>query len=88
MRLLRISFERDLKESAVRNSAPLLPSDLLGISDEDGVVQDFADYIFKTRRPDGIAVTLLRATVKALVSGLVHHALTDVNTVVFSLLSQ
>lgn len=88
MRLLRLPLGRDLKESAVRNSAPLLPSDVFGVTDDDDVMQDFADYLFKTRRSDSLHAVLIRAGAKALLSGLVHHALSDTNTVVLSLLSQ
>ena len=88
MRLLRLPLGRDLRESVVRNSAPLLPSDVFGVTDDDDVMQDFADYLFKTRRSDSLHAILIRAAAKALLSGLVHHALSDTNTVVLSLLSQ
>ena len=88
MRLLRFSLARDLKESVVRNSAPILPGDVLGVSDDDDVMQDFADYLFRTRRADNVQAVVLRAAAKALLSGLVHHALSDTNSVVLSLLGQ
>ena len=71
----------------MRNSAPILPGDL-GVSDDDDVMQDFADYLFKTRRADNVETMILRAAAKALLSGLVHHALSDTNTAVLALLGQ
>lgn len=90
MRLLRLPLGRDLKESAVRNSAPILPNDVFGVTDDDDVLEDFADYLFKSRVSvlENVQVLVLRAAVKALLSGLVHHALSDTNTAVLSFLSE
>lgn len=77
MRLMHIV--RDVKASAVRTAVPLMPSDTFGMTDDDDVIQEFTDQLLKLRRVDVIQAVVLRAAVKAVVSGVVHHLLTDAN---------
>ena len=82
MRLL--PMVRDVKASMVRTAAPLMPSDTFGMADDDGIVEEFADQLFRAKHMDILHAVVLRAAVKALVSGLVHHVLTDANGVLLN----